>query len=103
MFELARADIDGICRETAGRALVVIDEAHDPASEYPFKGNVDLDKLDALVRKVDARRVPYISIAATVNMAGGQPISMGNLHELRAYANLHGIQIVLDATRAVWS
>lgn len=57
---------------------VIIDEAHDAASEHPFKGNVDLDKLDALVQRVGASRVPYISVAATVNMAGGQPISLEN-------------------------
>lgn len=90
-------------QELAGGTFhdVIIDAAHDPASEYPFKGNVDLDKLDALVRKVDARRIPYISIAATVNMAGGQPISLANLRAVREYTQRHGILVILDATRAV--
>jgi tyrosine phenol-lyase len=90
-------------QELAGGTFhdVIVDEAHDPASEYPFKGNIDLDKLDALVKKVDARRIPYISIAATVNMAGGQPISLANLRAVREYTHEHGIPVILDATRAV--
>jgi tyrosine phenol-lyase len=90
-------------QELAGGTFhdVIIDEAHDPASEHPFKGDVDLAKLDALVRRVGAARVPYISVAATVNMAGGQPISLANLRALRAYTRDHGIRIILDATRAV--
>lgn len=90
-------------QELAGATFhdVIIDEAHDPASDHPFKGDVDLEKLDALVRRVGAARIPYISIAATVNMAGGQPISLANLHAVRAFTQRHGIRLVLDATRAV--
>jgi len=90
-------------QELAGATFhdVIVDAAHDPASEYPFKGNVDLARLDALVRSVGADRVPYVSVAATVNLAGGQPISLGNLRALRAYTATHGIKIILDATRAV--
>lgn len=80
---------------------VIISEAHDPDSEHPFKGDVDLRKLDALVREVGASRIPYISVAATVNMAGGQPISLANLHGVRDFARRHGIRVILDATRAV--
>ena len=80
---------------------VIIDAAHDPSSEHPFKGDVDLGKLDALVRRVGAARIPYISIAATVNMAGGQPISLANLRAVRAYTQERGIRLILDATRAV--
>lgn len=90
-------------QELAGGTFhdVIIDEAHDAASEHPFKGNVDLAKLDALVGRVGASRVPYVSVAATVNMAGGQPISLANLREVRAYTECHGIKLILDATRAV--
>jgi len=80
---------------------VIISEAHDPESEHPFKGDVDLRKLSALVSEVGADRIPYISVAATVNMAGGQPISLGNLHAVRDYTKRHGIRVILDATRAV--
>lgn len=82
-------------------ADVIIDEAHDPASTHPFKGNVDLDKLEDLIKKVGPERVPYISLAATVNMAGGQPVSMQNARELRSLCDRHRIPVLLDATRAI--
>ncbi len=78
---------------------IIIDEAHDPLNEHPFKGNVDLNKLEALVKKYGAEKIPYVSIATNVNMAGGQPISIKNLKELRAYTKKHGIRIIHDMTR----
>jgi len=80
---------------------VIIDEAHDPANLHPFKGNIDLDKLAALVAAHGAAGIAYISLAATVNMAGGQPVSMANLRDLRAFCDQHGIRLFLDATRLV--
>ncbi len=90
-------------QELAGGTFVdvIIDEAHDPSNLHPFKGNVDLGKLEALVRSVGAGRIPYVSVAATVNMAGGQPISMENLADVRAFCDRHGLRVILDATRAV--
>jgi tyrosine phenol-lyase len=90
-------------QELAGGTFVdvVIREAHDPYAEHPFKGNVDLDALEALIRRVGAKRIPYVSLAATVNMAGGQPISMDNARAVRELTQRHGIKVVLDATRAV--
>jgi len=78
---------------------IIIDQAHDPSSEHPFKGNVDLEKLESLIRRHGASKIPYLSIAATVNMAGGQPISLENLGAVREIAARHGIKIILDATR----
>ncbi len=88
-------------QELAGGTFhdIIIDEAHDPENEHPFKGNVDLNKLDALVKEYGAHRIPYVSIATTVNMAGGQPISLANLRELREYTRKHGILIIHDMTR----
>ncbi len=88
-------------QELAGGTFVdvIIDEAHDPASEHPFKGNVDFAKLDALVNEVGAERIPYVCIATCVNMAGGQPISLANLKELRVWCDRHGIMLVHDMTR----
>jgi tyrosine phenol-lyase len=77
---------------------VIIDEAHDPSSEHPFKGNVDLDKLQAVIAAV---RPTYLSIAATVNMAGGQPISVANLSAVCELAHANGIPVFLDTARAV--
>jgi len=88
-------------QELAGGTFVdvIIDEAHDTESDHPFKGNVDIDKLQTLVDKVGAEKVPYVCIATAVNMAGGQPISLGNLKELRTWCDKHGIDIVHDMTR----
>ena len=90
-------------QEIAGGTFVdvIVDEAHDPTSDHPFKGNVDMAKLDKLVQEVGAERVPYISREGCVNMAGGQPFSMANLKELHAYCRKHGIPIMLDATRTI--
>ncbi|MBL0173177.1 MAG: tyrosine phenol-lyase [Gemmatimonadaceae bacterium] len=90
-------------QELAGATFhdVIIDAAHDPSSDHPFKGDVDLEKLDALVRAVGADHVPYISVAATVNLAGGQPIQLSNLRAVAEYCHERGILVILDATRAV--
>ena len=78
---------------------IIIDEAHDPENEFPFKGNVELNKLEKLIKKYGAKKIPYISIATSVNMAGGQPISIKNLKELRALTKKHNIRIIHDMTR----
>ena len=90
-------------QERAGGIFVDVigDEAHDPESRHPFKGDVDLDKLDALVAEHGAEQIAYISLAGTVNMAGGQPVSMANVKALRAFCDEHGIRLFLDATRMV--
>jgi tyrosine phenol-lyase len=90
-------------QELAGGIFVdvIIDEAHDPASLHPFKGDVDLDKLKALIDRVGAANVAYISLAGTVNMAGGQPVSMANVRLLHELCERYGIRIYLDATRMV--
>jgi len=80
---------------------VIVDEAHDPTHPGDFKGNVDLAKLDALLARVGAAGIAYVSLAATVNMAGGQPVSMANVRALRAWCDRHGVKLYLDATRAV--
>jgi tyrosine phenol-lyase len=88
-------------QELAGGTFVdiIIDEAHDPYSMHPFKGNVDLNKLNKLVAEVGAEKIPYICIATCVNMAGGQPISLANLRELREWCDQHDILFVHDMTR----
>lgn len=88
-------------QELAGGTFVdvIIDEAHKPQDQHLFKGNVDLDKLQALIDKVGADKIPYVSLAGTVNMAGGQPVSMANVRALRQLCDQYGIRIYLDATR----
>lgn len=90
-------------QELAGATFVdvIIDEAHDPGIVMPFKGNVDLDKLSDLIAEVGPDRIPYVTVGVTVNMAGGQPVSLANLKAVRALTARHGIKVYLDATRAV--
>lgn len=78
---------------------IIIDEAHDPSSPHLFKGNVDLAKVEAIIAREGAANIAYISVAGTVNMAGGQPVSMANIKALRALCDQHGIRVFLDATR----
>ncbi|PKL85481.1 MAG: tyrosine phenol-lyase [Ignavibacteriae bacterium HGW-Ignavibacteriae-1] len=90
-------------QEKAGATFidVIINEAHDTASNHPFKGNIDLQKYEDLINRVGADKIPYICVAATVNMAGGQPISMENIRAVKELSDKHGIKVMLDATRAV--
>lgn len=90
-------------QELAGGTFVdvVIDEAHDAAYQHPFKGNVDLGKLAALIDDVGAANIAYVNVAVTVNLAGGQPVSMQNLREVSELCRAHGIVVWCDATRLV--
>jgi len=80
-------------------ADVIVDEAHDPSSEFPWKGNIDMAKLEALVDEHGAEKIAYISFEHSVNMAGGQPVSMENMREVYAYCSNHHIPVFFDATR----
>ncbi|MCH8612144.1 tyrosine phenol-lyase [Arsenicicoccus dermatophilus] len=88
-------------QEMAGATFhdVIIDEAHDPSAQHPFKGNVDIDKLTALIDEVGADQIAYINVALTVNMAGGQPVSMANIKAVREVCDKHQIIMWSDATR----
>ena len=88
-------------QEMAGATFVdvIIDEAHQPDLMHPFKGNVDLDKFQALIDEVGAEKIPYISVATTVNMCGGQPISLENLRQVSELAHENGILVIHDMTR----
>lgn len=79
----------------------IIDEAHDPTSEHPFKGNIDLQKLQKLVDEKGPESIAYLSLAPCVNMAGGQPFSMANIREVSQWAKRYSLPIIFDATRAV--
>lgn len=77
----------------------VADEAHDPESEYPFKGNWDLDKLEDFLKKTPREKIAALSCEAALNMAGGQPFSLENLRGLRRLSQKYGVPLWLDATR----
>lgn len=89
-------------QELAGGTFVdvIIDEAHDSQNRHPFKGNIDLQKLEDLFKKVGGKKVPYVSMAGPVNMAGGQPFSMENLKAVKKLTDKYGVKLWFDATRA---
>jgi tyrosine phenol-lyase len=89
-------------QELAGGTFidVIIDEAHEAQNTHPFKGNIDLNKLETLIKKVGAKKIPYVSMAGPVNMAGGQPFSMQNLKEVYSLTKKYGVKLWFDATRA---
>ncbi|MFH1584338.1 MAG: tyrosine phenol-lyase [Actinomycetota bacterium] len=90
-------------QERAGGIFVdvIIDEAHDTQSKHPFKGSIDLKKLQNLIDRVGAERIPYVSFEMNVNMAGGQPFSMENAEKVSELCHKYGISIFYDATRCV--
>jgi tyrosine phenol-lyase len=90
-------------QELAGGTFVdvIVADAHDPRSLNPFKGNVDLEKLEQAIKTYGTARIPYVSIAATVNMAGGQPIALANVKAVCELAHAHGVRVILDAARVV--
>lgn len=89
-------------QELAGGTFVdvIIDEAHDPQNLHQFKGNIDLKKLENLIKKVGPDKIPYVFMAGPVNMAGGQPFSMANLQQVRELTKKYKIKLWFDATRA---
>lgn len=80
---------------------IIRDEAHDATLNIPFKGNIDLAKLEELINKHGAENIAYVCLAVTVNLAGGQPVSMANMRDVRELTNKHGIKVFFDATRCV--
>ncbi len=90
-------------QELAGGTFVdvIIDEANNSFSDYPFKGNIDLEKYERLIGEKGAENIAYITVGAPVNMAGGQPVSMENMRAVSELSHRHGIKVVLDATRNI--
>lgn len=75
--------------------------AFRPDSPHPFKGDVDLARLEDAIRDHGAERIAYLNLGVTVNASGGQPVRLTNLREVQAIAKRHAIPLYLDATRAV--
>ena len=78
---------------------VIRDEAHDAALNVPFKGDIDLEKLENLIKEKGPENIAYVCLAVTVNLAGGQPVSMANMRAVRELTNKYGIKVFYDATR----
>ena len=80
---------------------IIVDEAHDPGSTYPWKGNIDIRKLERLINEKGPENIAYISYELSVNMAGGQPVSMQNVRDVSKLCQKHNILVMFDATRCV--
>ncbi len=76
-----------------------ISEAFDTENTHPFKGNVDLNKLENVIKEHGADKVPFIIITVTNNTAGGQPVSMQNLRDVKKIADKYNIPLLYDSAR----
>ncbi len=90
-------------QEMAGGTFVdvICDEAHDPQSKFDWKGNIDIKKIKKILDEHGDDSIPYISFEFSVNLAGGQPVSMDNMREVYEFCKPYGIPVMFDATRAV--
>ncbi len=76
-----------------------IDEAFHTELDHPFKGNVDLNKLDAVLKKYPKERIPLIMVTITCNSSGGQPVSIENMKAVKKLADNYGIPVFFDSAR----
>ena len=95
-FDTTRANIE---HQHAEALDLVIKEAYDPQCELPFKGNMDLVRLEDVINRVGPARIPFAMVTITNNSAGGQPVSMDNIRRTRALLNRYGIPLFFDACR----
>jgi len=76
-----------------------IDEAFDTDIIHPFKGNIDLNKLENVLNSVPSEKIPFIIVTVTCNSSGGQPVSMQNLREVKQMAEKYGKMVIYDSAR----
>ena len=95
-FDTTRANVE----YSGARAVdLVIAEGRDPQADHPFKGNMDLEALDALLSAAQPGEIPLVMVTITNNSGGGQPVSMANLRGVREICNRYGLPLFLDACR----
>ncbi|WP_272505903.1 tryptophanase [Salinibacter ruber] len=94
-FDTTRANIEATGAEAVD---LVIDAGHVPDAEHPFKGNINLDRLEALL-DAEGDRVPIVMLTVTNNTGGGQPVSLANIRGAKALCDAHDVPLVLDACR----
>ena len=80
---------------------IIREEAHDATKNIPFKGDIDVEKMERIIQEKGAENIAYVCLAVTVNLAGGQPVSMKNMKEVRRVADKYGVKVFYDATRCV--
>lgn len=95
-FDTTRAHVEHTGAEARD---LLIAEGRDPRSEHPFKGNMDLERLEETIAEAGADRIPVIMLTVTNNSGGGQPVSMENVRGVSEIARRHGIPFFIDACR----
>jgi tryptophanase len=95
-FDTTRANVEFTGAEAVD---VVIPEGREPSTIHPFKGNMDTDALDTLIRERGVENIPVVFVTITNNSGGGQPVSLANLRAVRAVCDRYGLPLFLDACR----
>jgi len=95
-FDTTRANVE---HQGAQALDLVIKEAYDPHCVLPFKGNMDLIRLEETINRVGRDNIPMVMLTITNNSGGGQPVSMENIRQTRALLSRYGIPLIFDACR----
>jgi tryptophanase len=95
-FDTTRANVEFVGAEAVD---LVIAEGREPQKKYPFKGNMDVGALEALINRVGRDHVPLIMLTVTNNSGGGQPVSMENIRQVSGVCRQHKIPLYFDACR----
>ena len=95
-FDTTRANVELNCAQAED---LLVPEGRQPMLEAPFKGNMDVDRLEELILRQGKHRIPLVMLTVTNNGGGGQPVSMANVREVSQVCHQYGIPLFIDACR----